>query len=114
MRRGTAPRADHTAAIERALSAAAPSPLALVGRSGCGKTHLLRTQFALRGVQPTWTTARDLVQSIVGAIQRSGRGTDTLLADDPRPLVVEHLEDLRGMPRTLQELRLLLEARHRA
>ena len=33
------------------------------------------------------------------------------LATDPRPLVVEHLEDLRGKPSTREELRRLLVLR---
>lgn len=34
-----------------------------------------------------------------------------VLASDPRPLVMEHLEDLRGRPRTLEELRRCMERR---
>jgi hypothetical protein len=33
------------------------------------------------------------------------------VAADPRPLVMEHLEDLRGRPRTLVELRRCMERR---
>lgn len=61
-----------------------------------------------------WTTARALADTIVDAIRRGAH--DEVLAtlvDEPRPLVIEHLEDVRGMPRTLEELRLLLEARRR-
>lgn len=34
-----------------------------------------------------------------------------VLESDPRPLVMEHLEDLRGRPRTLEELRRCMERR---
>jgi hypothetical protein len=59
-------------AIARALAAQAPRPLCLVGRSGGGKTTLLRQALAEDGVEARWTTARDVVDEIVHAM-RSGR-----------------------------------------
>jgi type II secretory pathway predicted ATPase ExeA len=99
------------ARIERALDAH-DRPLALVGRSGCGKTSLLRKVLGGRKVEPRWTTARDLADTIVDAIRRGAQGRIlTDLGEEGRPLVVEHLEDLRAKPRTLEELRRLLEVR---
>jgi chromosomal replication initiation ATPase DnaA len=113
-RRSAAARDETAAVIDRTLAARAPRPLALVGRSGCGKTTLLRAALEAAGAEPLWTTARALADTIVDAIRRGAH--DEVLAtlvDEPRPLVIEHLEDVRGMPRTLEELRLLLEARRR-
>lgn len=101
------------AAIDRTLSARA-GPLALIGRSGCGKTTLLRAALDAAGVEPMWTTARALADTIVEAIRRDAHDEAfAALADEPRPLVIEHLEDMHGMTRTLEELRLLVEQRRR-
>lgn len=113
-RRSIAARDQTAAAIDRTLAARGPRPLALVGRSGCGKTALLQTALDAAGAQPTWTTARALADTLVDAIRR-GAHDEALatLVDEPRPLVIEHLEDLHGMTRTLEELRRLVEARRR-
>ena len=113
-RRSVAARDRTAAAIDRTLAARGPHPLALVGRSGCGKTTLLRAALDAAGAQPMWTTAGALADTIVDAIRR-GAHDEALatLADEPRPLVIEHLEDLHGMTRTLEELRRLVEARRR-
>jgi chromosomal replication initiation ATPase DnaA len=99
-------------AIARALAAQAPRPLCLVGRSGGGKTTLLRQALAEDGVEARWTTARDVVDEIVHAM-RSGRYDRwrEAFARDPRPVVIEHLEDLHGKRQTQQELGQLLDLR---
>jgi hypothetical protein len=99
------------ARIERTL-AGHGRRLALVGRSGCGKTALLREVLDGRKIEPRWMTARDLVDTIADAIRRGTQDRIlTALGGEVRPLVVEHLEDLRAKPRTLEELRRLLEVR---
>ncbi len=86
--------------------------MAIVGASGTGKTSLLRSTFAAIGVEPRWTTARAVVDELVDAI-RGDRIVQVRHAflEDPRPLVVEHLEDLRRLARTQHELQRLAEAR---
>ncbi len=103
---------DNLAIVERVLSGAATRPLALVGRSGCGKSTLLRTAFSAHGVEVAWTTARDLVDGVVAAI-RTGQieAHREAFVNDARPLVVEHLDDLRGKVLTQHELRQLVDAR---
>jgi hypothetical protein len=65
---------------------------------------------ALRSARETvWYTAFDLVDELTRSI-RDGRYESyrEALVQDDRPLYVEHLEDLRGKPRTREELGLLL------
>lgn len=98
--------------VRRLLHAVSPPPtrpLALRGRTGSGKTTLLR-EVALRSARETvWYTAFDLVDELTRSI-RDGRYESyrEALVQDDRPLYVEHLEDLRGKPRTREELGLLL------
>ena len=106
--RGSDPRAR----IASVLAKASSRPLALLGPTGCGKTTLLRSALRSRGTEALWRTAFDLVGSLVQAIQderldeyRAG------FAADRRPLVLEHLEDLRERPRTRIEIAKLLKAR---
>jgi hypothetical protein len=84
-------------------------PFALAGRSGCGKTKLLRQSARRAGRQAVWLSAIDLASELAEAI-RCGRQEhySVALAGDRRPLCVEHLEDLRERPRTREEVRLLL------
>jgi chromosomal replication initiation ATPase DnaA len=96
--------------IAAALSRPAGRPLALSGRSGCGKTTLLRGVVASTGKEPVWLSAFDLVNELVTAM-RQGRlsSYSNALADDARPLCVEHLEDMRERPHTRAELQHLLQ-----
>jgi hypothetical protein len=57
-----------------------------------------------------WCSARDLADEMVAAA-RADRVTSygSSFAADPRPVCIEHLEDLRGKPRTRHELRHLLQ-----
>jgi chromosomal replication initiation ATPase DnaA len=89
-------------------------PLAIAGRTGSGKTTLLRALAAEGDRHPVWCPAVDLAGLLVEAV-RSDRyaALRASIAADPQPLVVEHLEDLRGKPRTRAELRSLLEAASR-
>lgn len=85
-------------------------PLALQGRSGSGKTTLLRSLEKATQRKAVWCSAFDLAHQLADAI-REGRH-DSLrahLTRDDRPLCVEHLEDLRGKPRTREEVRRVLE-----
>ena len=85
-------------------------PLVLRGRSGSGKTTLLRTAVEESGREAVWCSAIDLAHDMVEAI-REGRheAYRAGLAEDPRALCVEHLEDLRDRPRTREEVRHMLE-----
>jgi hypothetical protein len=84
-------------------------PLALRGSSRSGKTTLLRDSAHRAGRQTVWCSAFDLANELAAAI-RGGtcESYSAALIGDRRPLCVEHLEDLRGKPRTREELRLLL------
>lgn len=99
-------------AIERALSGEATRPLCLIGPSGSGKTRRLREAVRALALEALWTTARDTADAAVQAM-RAGRYPSwrEAFTSDPRPLVIEHLEDLRGKPRTLEELRCILDVR---
>lgn len=85
-------------------------PLAITGRTGSGKTRLLRALAPEGDREAAWCPAADLVGRVAESIECDRYpALRAALADDPRPLVVEHLEDLRGKPRTRTELRSLLE-----
>ena len=88
-------------AVRRPGAAAGP-----LGRTGTGKTSLLRrvAREALPGT--VWCSAFELATQMADAI-REGRyeSCRAALSADDRPLYVEHLEDLRGKPRTRVELR---------
>jgi chromosomal replication initiation ATPase DnaA len=103
---------DTIAVIQRALASPAKRALALVGASSSGKTSLLRTALGARAVEPRWTTARDLVDAVVEAV-RNGHLDEhrEAFTNDPRPLVVEHLEDLRSKTLTQRELQRLVDER---
>jgi chromosomal replication initiation ATPase DnaA len=105
-------RAAAETAIDRALAAGGSRPLAIVGPSGCGKSTLLRGAMRARGLEPLWLTGFELVNDLVEAIRedRLGAFRDGVAAD-PRPLVVEHLEDLKGKRRTQVEVQRLFEER---
>jgi len=56
-----------------------------------------------------WCSAFDLANELAEAIRGGTHESySAALVGDRRPLCVEHLEDLRGKPRTREELRLLL------
>jgi energy-coupling factor transporter ATP-binding protein EcfA2 len=95
--------------ILAALSHHGSRPVALQGRSGSGKTTLLRRLLRAAQREGVWWTAFELKTQLAEAI-REGRHAVLCdeLARDGRPLCIEHLEDLRGMPRARQELRLVL------
>lgn len=63
-------------------------------------------------VEPVFRSAFDLAGEMADALR--GDSFDRFrraLTGDERPLVVEHLEDLRGKPSTREELRHLLQSR---
>ena len=97
--------------VAAALARRPCRPLAITGRTGAGKTTLLRAVVAKGDLQAAWCPAVDLVERVIEAL-RCDRfpALRAALVADPRPLVIEHLEDLRGKPRTRVELRSLLEA----
>jgi hypothetical protein len=97
--------------IDRAVSGA-PRLVCIAGRSGIGKTAHLRAAFRASNREARWTTAREAVDEMAAAVRanRYERWCE-VLENDPRPLVMEHLEDLRGRPRTLAELRRGMERR---
>lgn len=104
--------ADIRRRVVRAFTDRRLRPFAISGPSGVGKTTLLRAAVAEGAFEPVWYPAVDLVERVVEALRcdrYSAVRAD--LATDPRPLVVEHLEDLRGKPRTREELRRLLVLR---
>ena len=99
-------------AIGRALAAGGSRPLAIVGPSGCGKSTLLRGAMRARGLEPLWLSGFDLVNEMVEAIRADRLNAfRESIANDPRPLVVEHLEDLKGRAWTQAEVRRLFEER---
>ena len=85
-------------------------PLALRGRSGSGKTALLRGLTSRTAPEAAWCSAFELAHGLADAI-REGRYESyrSGLSGERRPLCVEHLEDLRGRPRTREELRRILD-----
>jgi chromosomal replication initiation ATPase DnaA len=103
---------DPAIRLQRCFSEPTSRPLALVGPTGSGKTTLLRATLEASGVQGHWMTARDLVERLVAAIREERlEEFRSALASDPRPLVVEHLEDLRERPGARREIEELLRAR---
>jgi chromosomal replication initiation ATPase DnaA len=97
--------------VAAALARHPGRPLVIAGPTGAGKTTLLRALAGKTDRAPVWCPAVDLAGWVVDAI-RDGcyPALRASLAADPRPLVVEHLEDLRGKPRTRAELRELLKS----
>jgi chromosomal replication initiation ATPase DnaA len=99
-------------AIGRALAAGGSLPLAIVGPSGCGKSTQLRGAMRARGLEPLRLSGFDLVNEMVEAIRADRLNAfRESIANDPRPLVVEHLEDQKGRARTQAEVRRLIEDR---
>ena len=99
-------------ALRSAFSKAAPAPVAIRGCTRAGKTTLVRRVASECRVEPTFRSAFDLAGEMVAAIR--GDCFDRFrraLTEDERPLVVEHLEDLRGKPSTREEFRHLLQSR---
>jgi hypothetical protein len=98
-----------TAIVLKALSRPASKPLALSGRSGSGKTSLLRSAGEQAGREIAWFSATELVTELVDCI-RDDRyaSSEKLLAGDERPICVEHLEDLEEKPVARRELQLML------
>jgi hypothetical protein len=98
--------------IDRAVSGARARLVCVAGRSGVGKTAHLRAAFRASNREARWTTARETVDEMAAAVRanRYERWCE-VLERDPRPLVMEHLEDLRGRPLTLEELRRCMERR---
>lgn len=86
--------------------------MCVAGRSGIGKTADLRAALRTHDLDTRWTTARETVDDIVAAM-RTDRYASWCQAftGDRRPLVIEHVEDLRGKARTMQEVRLCMEER---
>ena len=103
---------ERRAAIWRGLSRSEKRALCLMGPSGAGKTTTLREILQSRGVEARWAAARELVGEMVEALRAGDweRWVEAL-ASDPRPLVLEHAEDLQGRPRTMEELHHLLDRR---
>jgi chromosomal replication initiation ATPase DnaA len=80
-------------------------PLAIEGRSGSGKTQLLRELWP-EAQLTRWSSARDLIDEAVEAVRADRYAAfEEAMATDERPLVVEHIEDLRAKPRTREELK---------
>jgi chromosomal replication initiation ATPase DnaA len=98
--------------IDRAVSGEPKRPVCVAGQSGIGKTTHLRAAFRASNQDPRWTTAREAVDEMVAALRADRYGCwREGLENDPRPLVMEHVEDLRGKPRTMEELRRCMERR---
>jgi chromosomal replication initiation ATPase DnaA len=98
--------------VRTALRSRPSRPLAIEGRSGVGKTRLLR-ELAADAEGWWWCSARDYVEDAVEAVRAERYSTFvSAVATDARPLVIEHIQDLRAQPRTRAELRhaLLLRA----
>jgi hypothetical protein len=90
-----------TAVIRRVAS----RPLVIEGVSGAGKTRLLRELLPDAGAA-RFCTARDLVEEAVLALRENRyEAFEADLAAETRPLVIEHIEDLRGKVETRAELR---------
>ena len=86
-------------------------PVGLQGPSGRYKTTLLRRLLSRETAGASWSSASDLTHEMTAAMreERYSAWRDALCADD-RPLCVEHVEDLRGLPRTREEVKHLLTA----
>jgi chromosomal replication initiation ATPase DnaA len=98
--------------VTAVLSTPGHRPVALLGRSGTGKTTLLRRAAARCGSEVVWRTARDLTERMARSIRNDSYESDRQsLAGDRRPMCLEHVEDLRDRPVTRAEVRRLLESR---
>ena len=98
--------------VAAALSRRPCRPLAITGRTGAGKTTLLRDLVAKGDLEAAWCPAVDLVERVIEALRCDRYAAlRAALVADPRPLVIEHLEDLRAKPRTREEIRRLLLSR---
>lgn len=94
--------------VRAALRRGTSRPLAIEGPSGAGKTRLLRG-LAAEADPAWWCSAKDLVEEAVEAM-RGDRypAFKAAVATDTRPLMIEHIEDLRAKPQTRAELRRVL------
>jgi chromosomal replication initiation ATPase DnaA len=107
-----APASELTPRLRESFTTPPPRAIAVRGRSGAGKTTMLHAVARESGIEATWLSARDLVERMVAAIRADAfESFSVSLSDDPRPLVVEHLEDLRGKARTREEIQRLLTQR---
>ena len=95
-----------------ALAEPPARPLALLGRTGSGKTRLLRSVAARAGRDVVRESTRDLVEQMTTAIRDDRyRRYREVFAGDERPRFLEHVEDLRGLAATRNEVRRLLQER---
>jgi chromosomal replication initiation ATPase DnaA len=105
-------RPDTREAVAQALHSSFQRPACLVGPSGSGKTTALRAALQARECAAAWTTARDTVNAMIVAMRDAPLDRwRAAFAGNPQLVVIEHLEDLRGKSRTMDELRHVLELR---
>jgi chromosomal replication initiation ATPase DnaA len=98
--------------LEETLDRPPSRPLAILGRSGAGKTHLLRSVVEKGARDVAWGNARDLVLQMTEAIRDDHYPRyRASFSGDERPLCIEHLEDLRGKAATRAEVQRLLVER---
>jgi chromosomal replication initiation ATPase DnaA len=95
-----------------ALSRSSRRPLAIVGKTGAGKTTILRSVAREAVSSPIWWSAEDLLHGLVEAAWEKRYGAlEDEIACDRRPYFIEHMEDLRERPATRAEFEWLFRRR---
>lgn len=98
--------------LRQALAESPTRPLVVLGRTGTGKTRLLRSVVSRARHEVVHASARHLVEHMIKAIRDAHYPIyREAFTGDERHWFLEHVEDLRGLAATRDEVRRLLEER---